>query len=431
MSNRLTAKTVENIRPGDARREVPDGEVRGMYLVIQPSGAKSYVLRYRHAGKPRKLTIGPVEMGLGEARKLAASARVAIATGKDPAGEKTLGKAAVKEAAHEARRAKRDVVEAVVAEFVDKHVRRNNKPSTGREYERLLEKEITTPWRGRRLADISRRDVNMLLDDVVARGAPIGANRILAILRKFCKWAVSREIIERSPVDGVLARSTETPRDRVLDDHELRVVWLAADSLGWPFNAIVRLLILTGARRSEVAGMAWAEVALEKKLWSLPASRAKNKRAHSLPLSSAAIDILKSLPHIENPNGLIFPAGFTRQRTRGPVSVSGFSAPKVRLGRAIANLAEADGSPPLAQFGFHDLRRSAASGMAKLGVDLHVIERCLNHASGTFGGVLGIYQKHKFEDAMQRAMDAWGAHVERLVTGAARDNVVELAKVRS
>jgi integrase len=431
MSNRLTAKTVENIRPGDARREVPDGEVRGMYLVIQPSGAKSYVLRYRHAGKPRKLTIGPVEMGLGEARKLAASARVAIATGKDPAGEKTLGKAAVKEAAHEARRAKRDVVEAVVAEFVDKHVRRNNKPSTGREYERLLEKEITTPWRGRRLADISRRDVNMLLDDIVARGAPIGANRILAILRKFCKWAVSREIIERSPVDGVLARSTETPRDRVLDDHELRVVWLAADSLGWPFNAIVRLLILTGARRSEVAGMAWAEVDLEKKLWSLPASRAKNKRAHSLPLSSAAIDILKSLPHIENPNGLIFPAGFTRQRTRGPVSVSGFSAPKVRLGRAIANLAEADGSPPLAQFGFHDLRRSAASGMAKLGVDLHVIERCLNHASGTFGDVLGIYQKHKFEDAMQRAMDAWGAHVERLVTGAARDNVVELAKVRS
>jgi integrase len=431
MSNRLTAKTVENIRPGDARREVPDGEVRGMYLVIQPSGAKSYVLRYRHAGKPRKLTIGPVEMGLGEARKLAASARVAIATGKDPAGEKTLGKAAVKEAAHEARRAKRDVVEAVVAEFVDKHVRRNNKPSTGREYERLLEKEITTPWRGRRLADISRRDVNMLLDDIVARGAPIGANRILAILRKFCKWAVSREIIERSPVDGVLARSTETPRDRVLDDHELRVVWLAADSLGWPFNAIVRLLILTGARRSEVAGMAWAEVDLEKKLWSLPASRAKNKRAHSLPLSSAAIDILKSLPHIENPNGLIFPAGFTRQRTRGPVSVSGFSAPKVRLGRAIANLVEADGSPPLAQFGFHDLRRSAASGMAKLGVDLHVIERCLNHASGTFGGVLGIYQKHKFEDAMQRAMDAWGAHVERLVTGAARDNVVELAKVRS
>ena len=329
MSNRLTAKTVENIRPGDARREVPDGEVRGMYLVIQPSGAKSYVLRYRHAGKPRKLTIGPVEMGLGEARKLAASARVAIATGKDPAGEKTLSKAAVKEAAHEARRAKRDVVEAVVAEFVDKHVRRNNKPSTGREYERLLEKEITTPWRGRRLADISRRDVNMLLDDVVARGAPIGANRILAILRKFCKWAVSREIIERSPVDGVLARSTETPRDRVLDDHELRVVWLAADSLGWPFNAIVRLLILTGARRSEVAGMAWAEVDLEKKLWSLPASRAKNKRAHSLPLSSAAIDILKSLPHIENPNGLIFPAGFTRQRTRGPVSVSGFSAPSI------------------------------------------------------------------------------------------------------
>jgi integrase len=428
MSTRLTAKTVENIRPGATRREVPDGEIRGMYLVVQPSGAKSYVLRYRHAGKPRKLTIGPAEMGLGEARKLAASARVAIATGKDPAGEKTSGKAAVKEAAHEARRAKRNAVEAAVAEFVDKHVRRNNKPSTAKEYERLLEKEIVAPWRGRRLADISRRDVNMLLDDIVDRGAPIGANRILAILRKFCRWAVAREIIEHSPCEGVMMRSAESPRDRVLDDHELRLVWQAAGTLSWPFEPVVKLLVLTGARRGEVAGMAWAEVDLERKLWSLPAQRVKNKRPHALPLSSPAVDILSALPRIENRGGFVFPAGFTRQATQGPVPVSGFSAPKRRLDRAIAKLAEAEGLPPIAQFGFHDLRRSSASGMAKLGVDLHVIERCLNHASGTFGGFVGVYQKHKFEDAMRRAMDAWGAHVERLAIGATAGNVVELAQ---
>jgi integrase len=428
MSDRLTAKTVENIKPGATRREVPDGEIRGMYLVIQPSGAKSFVLRYRHAGKPRKLTIGAAEMGLGEARKLAASARAAMAAGKDPQGEK----AAAREAIRDAAVAKRDTVEAVVAEFIDKHVRRSNKPSTAREYERLLEKEIVGQWRGRRLADISRRDVNRLLDDVVERGAPIAANRILAILRKACKWAVSREIIEHSPCDGVMARSAETPRDRVLDDREVRLVWKAADTLGWPFSPIVKLLLLTGARRGEVVGMRWGEIDLDMKLWALPASRTKNKRSHALPLSSAAVEILSALPRIENRGGLVFPAGFVRRTTRsqGPAPVSGFSVPKRRLDRAIAELAGAEGSPPLAQWGFHDLRRSAASGMAKLGVDLHVIERCLNHVSGSFGGIVSVYQKHKFEDGMRRAMDAWSAHIERLVSGAEAANVVELASAR-
>lgn len=425
MSNRLTAKTVENIKPGGTRREVPDGEIRGMYLVVQPSGAKSYVLRYRHDGKPRKLTIGSAEMGLGEARKLAASARAAIAAGKDPQGEKAAGKVAVKEAAREAVVAKRDSVEAVVAEFVEKHVRRSNKPSTAKEYERLLEKEIVEPWRGRRLSDISRRDVNRLLDDIVERGAPVAANRVLAILRKFCKWAVSREIIEHSPCDGVLARSEETPRDRALDDRELRLVWKTADALGWPYAAIVRLLVLTGQRRGEVVGMRWDEVDFEKRIWSLPASRTKNKRPHALPLSSAAIELLLALPHIENGGGLVFPAGFVRRTTlgQGPAPVSGFSGSKRRLDRAIAELAEAEGSAPLAQWGLHDLRRSAASGLARLGVDLHVIERCLNHVSGSFGGIVGVYQKHKFEDGMRRAMDAWAAHIERLATG---DDVIPI-----
>ena len=270
---------------------------------------------------------------------MAASARAAIAAGRDPQGEK----AAAKEATREAVRAKRDSVEAVVAEFIEKHVRRSNKPSTAQEYVRLLNKEIVVRWGGRRLSDISRRDVNMLLDDIVDRGAPIAANRVLAILRKFCRWAVSREIISQSPCDGVMARSAETPRDRVLDDHELRLIWKAADTLGWPFGPIVRLLLLTGARRGEVVGMRWEEVDLEKKLWSLPAARVKNKRAHALPLSSAAIDILKGLPRIENDAGLVFPARIDRRTNRGKsvVPVSGFSRAKLRLDNAIAELATA------------------------------------------------------------------------------------------
>jgi integrase len=322
----------------------------------------------------------------------------------------------------------RGSVEVVVAGFIEKHVLRTNRPSTAQEYIRLLNKEIVGRWGGRPLSSISRRDVNLLLDDVVDRGAPIAANRVLAILRKFCRWAVSREIIAASPCDGVIARSAETPRERVLDDRELRLIWEAADALGWPFQYIVRLLILTGARRGEVVGMRWEEIDLEKRLWSLPPARTKNKRPHALPLPPLAIGILESLPHFENDNGLVFPARINRRASRGEKALpaSGFSKAKLRLDHALAELTQRDGSVPLAQYGLHDLRRSTASGMARLGVDLHVIERCLNHVSGSFGGIVGVYQKHKFEDGMRRAMDAWAAHVERLASGTTASKVVKL-----
>jgi integrase len=230
----------------------------------------------------------------------------------------------------------------------------------------------------------------------------------------------------------VLARSTETPRERVLDDRELRLVWNAADTLDWPAGPIVKLLTLTAARRGEVVGMLWSEVDFDAKQWVLPPIRTKNKRPHTLPLSSAALDILSALPRVENRGGLVFPAGYLRRTTRsqGPAPVSGFSALKQRLDRSIAELVEAEGSAPLAPWGLHDIRRSAASGMAKLGVDLHVIERCLNHVSGSFGGIVGVYQKHRFEDAMRCAMDAWAAHIERLASGAEASSVVAMASAR-
>jgi integrase len=409
---RLTVKTIENLKPGPARREIADDDVRGLYLMLQPSGAKSFALRYRDvAGKPRKLTIGAYEMGLGAARRQAAAARAAIAAGNDPAGDKRAARQA-------ARRAPHDSVESVVADFIAGHVERNNKPSTAIEYRRLLEREIVGAWHGRRLADITRRDVNQLLDDIVKRGAPIAANRIFAILRKLCRWALSREIIPTSPCDGVQARSLESPRDRVLDDRELKLIWTASESLGWPYSAIVRLLMLTGARRGEVVGMRWGEIDLEKRQWSLPPARTKNKRPHVVPLSPAVVDILARLPHIATDDDLVFPT------SRGDTSVTGHSRAKIRLDRAVAKIVEAEKSPPLAAWGFHDLRRSFASGLAKLSVDLHVIERCLNHVSGSFGGIVGVYQRHKFEDEMGRAFDLWAVHLLEHRD----DNVIEFSR---
>jgi integrase len=429
VSKKLTVKSIENLKPGATRREVPDGTIRGLYLAIQPSGSKSYVLRYRHASRPRKLTIGGADIGLGEAHKLATKALAEIAGGKDPAAERKSAKAEARMAAQPAR----DLVETVVADFIEKHVKRANKPSTAREYVRLLNKEIVGPWRGKRLSEISRRNVNILLDDIVDRGAPVAANRVFAIFRKVCRWAVSREILEHSPCDGVQARTPEQPRDRVLDDRELGLVWRASESLGWPFEPIVKLLLLTGQRRGEVVGMKWAEIDLTAATWTIPSARAKNKRQHVVPLASQAVQILKWLPRIAGHAGFVFPR--TRERAKGKTTaetaVSGFSRTKTRLDAAIRELLPKQNAAaePLPPWSLHDLRRSCASGLARIGIDLPVIERCLNHVSGSFGGIVSVYQKHKFEDDVRRALDAWAAHIERIASDKPPANVVQLAAV--
>jgi integrase len=160
--------------------------------------------------------------------------------------------------------------------------------------------------------------------------------------------------------------------------------------------------------------MRWREIDLEKAVWTLPGERVKNGRTHSVPLSPRAIAILASLPRVAGETDFVF-------TTNGRTAVSGFSKTISRLRAALPD------APP---FVLHDLRRSCATGMARLGVDLHVIERCLNHVSGSFSGIVGVYQKFKFEDGMRRAMDAWAAHIERLVSGDVASNVVELVKAR-
>jgi integrase len=182
---------------------------------------------------------------------------------------------------------------------------------------------------------------------------------------------------------------------------------------------MIQLLGLTGARVREISEARWTEFDLMKQIWSLPAQRAKNNRAHEVPLSASALAILDSLPRFERCDYV-----FT---INGRAPVNGLSRAKRRLDQAM--LAQLDGAA-LEPFVLHDIRRSVATGLAKLGVDLHVIERCLNHVSGTFGGIVSVYQKHKFEDGMRRALDAWALHIERLVTGAETDNVVVELKAR-
>jgi integrase len=373
------------------------------------------------------LTLGPYpSIDLATARKRAQEAIGDVAGGKDPAAAKKAARAAAKVE----REAETDNVERVVGLFVDRHA----KPKTRdwRETERILTREVNGRWKGRRLSQITRAQVHDMLDEIIDRGAPIRANRVFAQFRKICRWAIGRGLIERNPCEGLAAPSPETKRERVLEDAEIRRAWDAFDSIGWPFGPIGKLLLLTGARRDEVAEMRWSEIDRVTKTWTLPASRTKNKRAHEIPLSDAAMALIDALPEIGERIDLVF-------STTGRTAVSGFSRAKSAIDAAILEAVAKDArdcgteietvmAPE--RWTLHDLRRTVATNLQKLGVRLEVTEAVLNHVSGSRAGIVGVYQRHEFTAEKRQALDAWAQRLESLVSGETASNVVEIAAAR-
>ena len=403
MAKELTAITLAKIKPGSTRQEIPDGRVAGLYFIVQPSGKRSWAVRYRFGGKPRKLTLGAYPaIDLKRARELAGAAKNKVEEGNDPGAEKKATKAAAAIPAN-------DLVEVVVAQFISHYARRHLKAGTAREVARVLDREIAEPWRGRRLSEIRRRDINALLDDIVTRGSPISANRTLAWLRRLCSWAVERGLIETNPCAGIGAPAPETARDRVLSDDELATVWKAACGLELPYAAFVKLLILTGARRMEVAEMRWREIDFDGKLWTLPRARSKGSREHTVPLSDAAVEMLKTLPRIGD--DFVFTLNDRN-------CISGFHLIKQRIDALLP--------PDTPPWTFHDLRRTFASGCARLGIAVHVVEKCLNHSSGTFRGIVSVYQRHDYANEKRQALAAWARHVAGLTDGSPK-NVLNFA----
>src|SRR5215218_1465625 len=257
MAKSLTARSIEQVKPGAKVREIPDGALPGLYLVVQPSGTRSFALRYRHVGRPRNMTLGRwPAFSLGEAREAARVALRAIAEGRDPAAER--------------RHVKRDastLFEKVAHLFIERDQRPNNR--TWKETARLLglraEEDrlavlkggIVDQWCGRRLEDIRRRDVIAVIDALSDR--PATKQNTYAALRRLFNWALARDLITASPCNGVEAPALTPARDRVLTDDELRWFWRACDAVGPPFAPLFRLLCLTGQRREEVGGMRWTD----------------------------------------------------------------------------------------------------------------------------------------------------------------------------
>lgn len=281
MAKALTQIAIDNLKSGAARREVPDGKIGGLYLIVQKSGAMSWAVRYRADGKPRKFTIGACpKIELSAARRLAQRALSDVAEGMDPAAIK---QAKLRAAAFEQKEG-HNRIEKVVETFIERHAKIKTRESTWRETERILRKEVLGAWAGRRLGGITRANVHDLLDAILDRPAPILANRTLAVLRRMCAWAVERGIIASSPCDKVKAPAVEKSRDRVLSEDEIRHAWCAFERVGWPFGALAKLLVLTAARRDEVASMRWSEINFADRTWTIAKERTKNGVAHEVPL---------------------------------------------------------------------------------------------------------------------------------------------------
>jgi integrase len=389
---------IEHIQTGEKRREIADAHLPGLYLVVQPSpsGAKSWAVRYRHGGRTRKYTLGAYPaIDLKIARELGAKALRAAAENRDPA--------------QEAKAAQKDSIEAIVDEFLA-HSRRTNRPRTTREYERLLRVNVLPRWRGRLVYSITRRDVRDLLEHLIEQRTGNVANRTLAPLHIMMNWAVEHDIIAASPCQGIKKPAVEIPRDRVLTGAELRDVWIAADAVNHRFGSVVKLLILTAQRLGEVMRMEWDELDLNTGIWTLPAIRAKNNKQHFIPLPGPALDILRSVPRIDG-----CPYVFS---AKGTLPLNNPSNLKPIIDARLPK--------NMPHWTLHDLRRTGASGMAKIGISIPVIEKVLNHTSGTFRGIVGVYQRHDFADEKRAALDAWARFVIGLVEGHGPSNVTVL-----
>jgi integrase len=395
---RLTAIAVENIKPGPRRREIPDSGCQGLYLVVQPSGRKSWAVRYRFQGTPRKLTLDGA-LTLASARKAATDALHVLERGHDPAAAKKSAKVRAELAAANTLRA---VAEAyLVSEErkpADKRLRTIDQRRTT--FERLIFPVLG----GRPVADIKRSEIVKLLDHVEAERGGRTADEVLGCLRIVFDWHARRDDEFRTPIVKGLQRTRpiERMRNRVLTDDELARVWIAADDLSVS-GRYVQFMLLTATRRKEAARMTYSE--LSNGDWLIPASRYKNKLDHLVPLSKAAQALLAKVPRIAGCEYV-----FT---TDGKRAIAGFSRLKAKLDQASG----------VSGWRLHDLRRTARSLMSAAAVNPDHAERCLGHA---LPGIRKTYDRYEFRSEKLAAFEALAARIHQIADPPDGSNVVQL-----
>ena len=370
-----------------------DADLPGFGLRVLHSGARSLVVRFRIGRRQRLITLGKVaELEVLEARRQAKGILWQAAAGLDAQAERQARrKAAAKPTA--------ETFGEVAVLYLEHGIAGRRQVTCD-----MRRRHLTRDWHPlhkRPLAEIGRREIAARLLELARSNGPVSANRARSSLNAFFVWAMGQGMAEANPVAGTVAPGEERARERTLTTLELRALWRATEGAG-EYNAIMRLLLLTGQRREEVAALRWDEIDFERALWVLPGTRTKNKRAHEVPLSEQVLTILHDLPRREG-RALLFGQG------SGPFS--GWSQSKARLDK---RMREALGTAP-APWVLHDLRRTAVTGMAEIGISPHVIEAVVNHVSGHKAGVAGVYNRATYAAEKRKALQAWADHINRIL----------------
>ena len=409
MQGKITKAAVDALKVGDF---LADTEVKGFVARRLPSGAVTYGLRYRVAGKQRWFALGlHGRVTPDKARRLAKRGAGEVAENRDPAGERVAEEA-------KAKAASASTVDVLLDAFLDRHVRKNLRCAD--EVERIFNKYVRPRIGGMSIYELRRRDIVEMLDVIEDENGPVMADRTLAHVRKAFNWQAARDDTFVPPIVRGMSRAkpaAERARKRTLDDDEIRDVWKALDTAFVPscFPPLVRALLLTAQRRDEVSCMDWSEV--EGGLWAIPADRHKTGAEAGdklVPLTPAVLELL----------GKPQKKGFVFSTTNGAKPFSGFSKPKRALDEAIAELRTFDKRKPMPPWVLHDLRRTARSLMSRAGVLADIAERALGHA---IPGVRGVYDRHTFLDEKKDALERLARLVAQILKPPA-GNVIALSR---
>lgn len=389
MAKALTEKQVRNLKPQATRYEVWEGN--GLGIRVSPSGRKSWVLMYRYESRQRRLTLGryPV-MSVAEAHKDLAQAMMQLERNDDPGEE-----------VDESKRLKRD--SPTVADLAEIYIESWAKPRkrSWAEDQRILNKDVLPSWKNRKAHSIRRRDVIALLDRIVDRGSPIIANRTFEIVRRMFNFAIERDILDVTPCSRVRPPGKERRRDRVLSNDEIRAFWrgLQSADMSEKIRLALKLLLATAQRRGEVASARWQDIDRKSGWWTIPQETSKNGLSHRVPISKIAEDLLDKISNLSGDTEFLFPSP-----TRDSHITAGSLSRALFRNRVHFSLE---------RFTTHDLRRTAASKMASIGVSRVVLGKILNHADRS---VTAVYDRHSYDSEKRDALRLWSQELDRTVS---------------
>lgn len=379
---RLNDTTVKGLKaaPDQDRQDVWFDE-KGLGMRVSKTGRKSWVFVYHYKGKAKRITFGTYPtIGVADVRGLHASALQKLERGIDPGDDIQVQRAETRSA---------PTVADLAREYLFRHAARKK---SGKEDERMLNHDVLPFWKTLRAAEISRRDVTVLLDRIVERGAPIAANRVLALVRKMFNFGIQRSIIAENPCANVGQPSTSVQRDRVLGLDEIRAFWfnIDASAMSESVSVALKLQLVTAQRKGEIVSAEWIEVDFETRIWTIPAAKAKNGIAHRIYLTDLALGLLTRLKALSGDSRYWLPSRIGDKPITERAVSHAFRTNLQDLG--LNNVTP------------HDLRRTAASMISSMGTPRLVVAKILNHVDAS---VTAVYDRHGYDQEKKAALTAW------------------------